>query len=110
MSTISNEFSKEKLLNWLIYMCALLACLVPRYQHTFKISFGIDFSLYTVLVFAIWLLFIRRFIFIKKIESYIYYVWLFFIIASVWRAERLGTWGYYAILLVVCILFQQINH
>ena len=54
--------------NHVIYLCVLLACLVPRYISTFKIRLGINISYYTVAVVLVWLISARRMAFDKSIE------------------------------------------
>ena len=97
--------------NWiqkLIFMCSFLACMVPRYISTFKIPLGIYISLYTVLVVLVWLVYIRKIRFYKKIESCIFGIWFLFVILSAWRAQRIGVWLYYVDWTLTAILFSQI--
>ena len=94
--------------NHVIYLCTFLACLVPRYIHTFKLHLGIDFSCFTIAVGFVWLVSVRRIIIHKTIEYVFFFIWAAFIVLSIWRAEKLGVWGAYVVWVFTAILFQQI--
>lgn len=94
--------------NWAIYLCVMLSCLVPRYISTFKVHMGINISLYTMAVVAVWFLISRSIVLCKRLEYYFFFVWAAFIILSIWRAEKLGVWAYYVDWILTAILFQQI--
>lgn len=91
-----------------IYICALLSGLVPRYISNFKIHVVIDISMYTIVVLITWMFFVRRLIIYRKVECWIFFVWLALIIGSIWRTERWGIWMYYIDWLATAILFMQI--
>ena len=92
----------------LIFLCIFLACLVPRYISTFKIPVGNNISFYTVFVVIVWLTFVKKITIHKKLESYFFLIWIFFIIASGWRAEKAGVWMSYVLWSVTALLLQQI--
>ena len=94
--------------NYAIYLCVFLACLVPRYISALKLHIGIDISYYTITVVLFWLLFTRRVVINKKIECVFFYIWLLYIFLSVWRAENIGIWFFYLDWILTAILFQQI--
>ena len=94
--------------NHAIYLCVFLSCLVPRYISALKLRIGIDISYYTIAVALIWLISTRRIVIVKKIECVFFYIWLLYILLSVWRAENIGIWLYYLIWIMTAILFQQI--
>lgn len=105
---INSLLSGITLKNLIIYTCVLLACLVPRYIGDFKISIGLKFSFYTLIVFVTSLLCIRRIQIQNKIESYFLFIWLIIIAFSVWRADKIGVWGYYFVWVLTAVLFQQL--
>lgn len=94
--------------NTIIYVLVLLACLVPRYISTLKIHLGLNISYYTVAVMIVSLFSLRKVKIMKKIEFSFFWIWLAFIVLSVWRAEKIGVWGYYLDWILTAILFQQI--
>lgn len=95
-------------INTMVFICALLASLVPRYITTFKIQLGINISLYTVAVVLTFILFVRKFVLYKKYLGYFFLIWLVFVLLSVWRAQRIGDWVYYVYWLLTAVLFSQI--
>ena len=94
--------------NYVIYILAFLACLVPRYVSTFKLHLGISISFYTLAVVFIWLMTTRRIVLKNRIEQYFFFIWAAFILFSVWRAEKIGVWAFYLDWVFTAILFQQI--
>lgn len=99
---------KKNRYNQMIYVIVLLACLVPRYISTLKIHLGLNFSYYTIAVVGIAVLSLRKIIIIKNLEFSFFWIWLAFIVLSVWRTEKIGVWGYYLDWVLTAILFQQI--
>ena len=113
----SNWLSRENRItginyNHILYVCVLLACLVPRYISNFKIHVGINISLYTIFVVAVFLLTVRGFAMVRKVEYWFFLVWAALIVISAYRAEMIGVWLYYMDWIVTALLFQQIllNH
>lgn len=103
------RITKSDFFNKLIYICVVLACLAPKYYDSvLRLPIGLRVSFYTVFVVATWFLFVRIVVVHKKIESYIFLVWLFFLIVNVWRVEQIGAWGYFVVWIVTALLFQQI--
>ena len=94
--------------NHAIYLCVALSCFVPRYISTFKIHVGIYLSYYTIVVAILWLLSTRHIRIEKKIDSSFFYIWFFFILASVWRASNFGIWAFYLDWILTAILLRQI--
>lgn len=95
-------------LNALVFVCALLSALVPRYISTFKIHLGINISLYTIAVVLVYVLFSHRIVLYRKIESYFIVIWFLFVLSGMWRAEQIGIWGYYVDWTLTAILFAQV--
>ena len=103
---IGNKLNFNK--NSVIYICVFLACLVPRYIATFKVHLFLNFSYYALFVLAISFFFIKRIRISTKIEVSYFWIWLLFIVLSVWRAENISLWGYYVYYIVIALLFQQV--
>lgn len=99
---------KIQQLNTAVFICSLLASLVPRYISAFKIRLIINISLYTLAVLIVYMIFSRRFLVYKRIESYFIVVWFLFVILSLWRSEQFGAWAYYVDWTLTAVLFEQI--
>lgn len=91
-----------------IFLCALLACLVPRYIATFKLHIGLNISLFTIATLITWLVYCRRIYFKPRIDSLFLMLWFMFIVLSVWQVKMIGVWAYYVIWSLTAILFQQV--
>jgi len=103
------RISKSDFFNKLIYICVVLACLAPKYYDSvLRLPLGLRISFFTAFVVTTWFFFIRQIAIQKKIESYIFCVWLFFVLINVWRVEQIGAWGYFVVWIVTALLFQQI--
>ena len=75
--------------NYIIYLCLLLACFVPRYISVFKVRIGIELSYYTIAVMIVWLISTRSIVIYKPIEYSFFSVWAIFIVFGIWRAKKL---------------------
>ncbi len=92
----------------MIYLCAFLSCLVPRYIATFKISVGLDISFYTIAVVLTWIFYVKKIKVISKLEVSFFLIWFLFIVCSIWRSKKIGVWGYYVDVIVTALFYLQI--
>lgn len=100
---------QNNVLNKCIYICVLLACLVPRYIATFKLNLGgLKISLYTIITIVVWFLFVRKIKITKTIECVFPFIWFLAIVLDVFRTVKFGVWFYYFVWISTAILFQQI--
>ena len=92
----------------MVFLCAFLASMVPRYISTFKLRLGINISFYTLMVALTYILFVHRFAIFRKIQSWFIPIWFLFVLLSVWKAEQFGEWAYYLVWTLTSVLFAQI--
>lgn len=105
---ITKIHSKFRPFDFFLYLCVLLSGLTPRYILDFKIHLVIGISMYTVFVVLTWFLFVRHIRLKRNLECIFFFIWLFLVIGSIWRAKRLGVWAYYVDWTVTAILFMQL--
>lgn len=91
-----------------LFICVLLACLIPRGTSILRVRIGVNISLYSLAALLTWLLMSRKLVVFKSIEGWFFPVWVLFVAIGVWRAKELGVWAYYLIWSAVAVLFQQI--
>ena len=92
----------------MVFLCAFLSSMTPRYLSTFKIRIGINISLYTLMVVLTFVLYTHRIVLFKKAQSYFIIVWFLFVVLSIWRAEQINEWAYYLDWTLTAVLFAQI--
>lgn len=100
--------AKTNWINIMVFLCAFLSSMVPRYISTFKLRLGINVSFYTIIVVLTYILLVHRFVIFKKIQSSFIPIWFLFVLLSVWKAEQFGEWAYYLVWTLTSVLFAQI--
>ena len=105
---LTKENGGSRLHKYMIVLCVFLACMTPRYISTFKIHVGMSISFFTIFTLLSWLLFCRKIVIYKSVESYIFVAWLLLAIIGIVQSRNIGDWLYNFVWIVTAFFFSQL--